>query len=66
LLEVMTQREEKRVLEGRIEIDDAYLGGEKAGKRGRGSENKTSESPRNHRRPVGVSHAAMAHSVSWR
>lgn len=42
LLEVMTQREEKRVLEGRIEIDDAYLGGEKAGKRGRGSENKTS------------------------
>ncbi len=42
LLEIMTQREEKRILEGRIEIDDAYLGGEKAGKRGRGSENKTS------------------------
>lgn len=42
LLEVMTLREDKRVLAGRVEIDDAYLGGEKAGKRGRGSENKTS------------------------
>ena len=42
LLEVMTQREEGRVLEGRVEIDDAYLGGEKPGTRGRGSENKIS------------------------
>lgn len=42
LLEVMAKREERRVLEGRIEIDDAYLGGEKPGIRGRGSENKTS------------------------
>lgn len=40
LLEVMMQREERRVLDGRVEIDDAYLGGERAGKRGRGSENK--------------------------
>jgi len=42
LLEVMTQREDGRVLEGRVEIDDAYLGGEKPGMRGRGSENKIS------------------------
>jgi hypothetical protein len=28
-------------LDERVEIDDAYLGGEKAGKPGRGSENKT-------------------------
>lgn len=34
LLEVMAAREERRVLNGRIEIDDAYLGGEKPGKRG--------------------------------
>lgn len=40
LLEVMVAREERRVLDGRIEIDDAYLGGERPGKRGRGSENK--------------------------
>lgn len=42
LQEVMTQRENRRVLEGRVEIDDAYLGGEKAGTPGRGSENKIS------------------------
>jgi transposase-like protein len=41
LLEVMAEREDRRVLEGRVEIDDAYLGGEKPGTRGRGSENKT-------------------------
>ena len=38
---VMTQRETCHRLEGDIEIDDAYLGGERAGgKAGRGSENK--------------------------
>jgi hypothetical protein len=42
LLQVMTERESSRVLEGRVEIDDAYLGGERPGKRGRGSENKAS------------------------
>ena len=42
ILQVMSEREDMRVLEGRVEIDDAYLGGEKAGKRGRGSENKIS------------------------
>lgn len=40
LMTVMVIREERRVLKGRVEIDDAYLGGEKPGKRGRGSENK--------------------------
>ncbi|MDP2829131.1 MAG: IS1595 family transposase, partial [Sulfuricellaceae bacterium] len=42
LLQVMTEREASRVLQGRVEIDDAYLGGERPGKRGRGSENKVS------------------------
>ena len=41
LMEVMRTREDTRLLEGRVEIDDAYLGGERSGgKRGRGSENK--------------------------
>jgi transposase-like protein len=41
LMEVMFQREESRQLTGRIEIDDAYLGGEvHGGKAGRGSPNK--------------------------
>lgn len=42
LLQVMAEREDRRVLDGRVEIDDAYLGGERAGKRGRGSKNKVS------------------------
>jgi len=41
LMEVMRVREDSRVLDGRVEIDDAYLGGElPGGKTGRGSENK--------------------------
>lgn len=41
LLEVMRLREEPRQLTGRVEMDDAYLGGERSGgKPGRGSENK--------------------------
>ena len=40
LLQVMVEREARRVLEGRVEIDDAYLGGERPGKPGRSSENK--------------------------
>lgn len=41
LLEVMRLREEPRQLTGRVEMDDAYLGGERpGGKPGRGSENK--------------------------
>ncbi len=43
LMQVMAERESKRQLSGRVEIDDAYLGGERAGEpgqRGRGSPNK--------------------------
>jgi ISXO2-like transposase domain/Transposase zinc-ribbon domain len=41
LMETMRLREQSRQLTGRVEIDDAYLGGERAGgKPGRGSENK--------------------------
>ena len=41
LMEVMRVREDTRVLDGRVEMDDAYLGGELAGgKPGRGSQNK--------------------------
>ena len=41
IMQTLTDAEEKRVLQGRIECDDAYLGGVyKGGKRGRGSENK--------------------------
>ena len=41
LMEVMRLREDSRQLSGRVEIDDAYLGGERSGgKTGRGSENK--------------------------
>jgi hypothetical protein len=43
LMQVMCEREEPRQLDGRVEIDDAYLGGElPGGKSGRGSENKVS------------------------
>lgn len=42
-MEVMRRREDGRQLDGRLEIDDAYLGGERSGgKTGRGSENKVS------------------------
>ncbi len=41
LMQVMAEREERYVLEGNIQVDDAYLGGERSGgKVGRGSENK--------------------------
>lgn len=40
LMQVMCEREDKRVLDGRVELDDAYLGGEKPGKPGRGSANR--------------------------
>ena len=41
LMEAMRRREAPRELDGRVEIDDAYLGGERSGgKSGRGSENK--------------------------
>lgn len=41
IIQAMTEREEPRELGGFVQIDDAYLGGERTGgKRGRGSENK--------------------------
>ena len=41
IMEAMRLREQTRELDGRVEIDDAYLGGERSGgKTGRGSENK--------------------------
>lgn len=41
LMQVMYERELTTVLSGRVEADDAYLGGElQGGKAGRGSENK--------------------------
>lgn len=40
LMEVMRQRNSIYKLSGDVQIDDAYLGGEKAGKTGRGAANK--------------------------
>lgn len=41
IMQAMADRESRRQLSGRVEVDDAYLGGEKpGGKAGRGSENK--------------------------
>jgi hypothetical protein len=41
LMQVMAERDERYVLEGTVQVDDAYLGGERSGgKVGRGSENK--------------------------
>lgn len=40
ILTVMTQCESERKLEGTVVMDDAYLGGKRHGKCGRGSENK--------------------------
>ena len=41
LMQTMAEREERYVLDGDVQVDDAYLGGERSGgKVGRGSENK--------------------------
>lgn len=41
LMQAMADREDRYVLEGNVQVDDAYLGGERVGgKVGRGSENK--------------------------
>jgi hypothetical protein len=43
IMQVMHEREAKQPLSGRVEIDDAYLGGARSGgKRGRGAAGKTS------------------------
>jgi len=42
LMQVMLERDHTKPLSGRIEVDDAYIGGERTGcKRGRGAEGKT-------------------------
>jgi len=41
VMQVMQERDENKPLFGFVEIDDAYLGGVRSGKRGRGAENKT-------------------------
>ena len=40
LMETMRQQNKRYKLKGDVQIDDAYLGGEKPGKRGRGAANK--------------------------
>jgi transposase-like protein len=40
LMQVMAEREGKKALTGRVEMDDAYLGGQRPGKRGRGAAGK--------------------------
>jgi ribosomal protein L37AE/L43A len=40
LMQIMAQRERTRALDGRVELDDAYLGGYRPGPHGRGSPNK--------------------------
>jgi transposase-like protein len=41
IMQAMSEREESYVLQGKVQLDDAYLGGElNGGKAGRGSENK--------------------------
>ncbi len=40
LMRVMSERESERVLTERVEVDDAYLGGARSGKRGRGAADK--------------------------
>jgi len=41
LMQAMAEREDRYLLEGAVQVDDAYLGGERSGgKVGRGSENK--------------------------
>ena len=40
IMQVMLTREAAKPLQGRVELDDAYLGGERSGKRGRGAAGK--------------------------
>lgn len=46
LMQAMVAREDRYVLDGQVQVDDAYVGGERSGgKVGRGSENKVPSSP---------------------
>ena len=56
----MLERDAAKPLTGRVEIDDAYLGGERTGgKRGRGAEGKTPSSPRS-KLPMTASRSASS------
>ena len=49
IMQVMLAREAAKPLQGRVELDDAYLGGERSGgKRGRGAAGKTRGGGRDH------------------
>ena len=51
LAQVMMERDASKQLNGRVELDDAYLGGERTGgKRGRGSPGADRGGGRNHTR----------------
>ena len=39
-MQVMHEREAEKPLTGRVEMDDAYIGGKRKGKRGRGAAGK--------------------------
>ena len=41
LMQVMFERDRSKQLDTKVQVDDAYLGGRKKGKRGRGAEGKT-------------------------
>ena len=62
LMEVMRVREDGRELQGRVEIDDAYLGGERSGgKTGRGEQGAVRRRGADHaRRPAAVRVLALA------
>lgn len=41
IMQVMKEKEDARILSGNVQVDDAYLGGKRSGKRGRGAAGKT-------------------------
>ena len=52
LMQVMMERDRAHPLGGFIQLDDAYLGGERSGgKRGRGAPGKTPSSPQSRPTP---------------
>ena len=67
LKQVMLERDATKRLSGRIEIDDAYLGGERSGgRRGRGAPGKTpfvAAVEHDHRGKAGAAEAAPGHQL---
>ena len=55
LMQVMMERDREYTLTGQVQLDDAYLGGERSGgKRGRGAPGKTLSSPRSRPMRTGI------------